>query len=47
MADMKNFVHNAGHELKTPITVMDSNLQLLLEEKKYSEPMLSEMKQEL
>lgn len=27
--DMQQFIHNAGHELKTPLAVIDSNLQLL------------------
>jgi signal transduction histidine kinase len=27
--EMDNFVHNAGHELKTPISVVSSNLQLM------------------
>lgn len=29
IAEMDNFVHNAGHELKTPISVVSSNLQLM------------------
>jgi signal transduction histidine kinase len=36
---MKNFIHNAGHELKTPIAVIDSNLQLLDDTKKYDAEM--------
>lgn len=27
--DMQDFIHNAGHELKTPLAVIDSNLQIL------------------
>jgi signal transduction histidine kinase len=27
--EMDNFVHNAGHELKTPLAVVSSNLQLM------------------
>ncbi len=27
--DMRNFIHNAGHELKTPLSVIHGNLQLL------------------
>lgn len=45
--DMKNFVHNAGHELKTPISVIDSNLQLFQEMKVYDEQMAIEMKSEV
>ncbi len=29
ISEMDNFVHNAGHELKTPISVVSSNLQLM------------------
>lgn len=32
--DMKDFIHNAGHELKTPLSVLRGNLQILeIEEK--------------
>lgn len=44
---MKNFVHNAGHELKTPISVIDSNLQLIDDIKSYDKEMTKEMKQEI
>ncbi|PZM86379.1 hypothetical protein DLH72_01065 [Candidatus Gracilibacteria bacterium] len=47
ISDMKNFIHNAGHELKTPIAVVDSNIQLMLEMKSYDEQMLLELKQEI
>lgn len=47
ISDMKNFVHNAGHELKTPIAVVDSNIQLMLEMKKYDEQMFLELKSEV
>lgn len=38
--DMKNFIHNAGHELKTPLAVMRGNLQIMKAEKKYDEALL-------
>jgi his kinase A (phosphoacceptor) domain len=44
---MKNFIHNAGHELKTPISVIDSNIQLLLDMKTYDEEMILELKTEI
>lgn len=45
--DMKQFVHHAGHELKTPLSVMDGNLQLLTQEKKYSAQMFKEIRKEV
>lgn len=45
--DMKDFVQNAGHELKTPISVIDSNIQIINEEKKYNPKMFKEIKQEV
>ncbi len=47
MNDMKNFVHNAWHELKTPIAVIDSNLQLFKEIKTYDDTMVWEMREEV
>lgn len=47
IADMKNFIHNAGHELKTPISVIDSNIQLMDDTKKYDKEMTKELKQEV
>jgi len=44
---MKNFIHNAGHELKTPIAVIDSNIQLLLDMKTYDDSMMLELKEEV
>ena len=44
--DINSFIHNAGYELKTPISVIDSNIQLIKDIKKYDEPMLDEMKNE-
>lgn len=37
MKDMENFIHNAGHELKTPISVVKSSLQLAKLKKSYEE----------
>jgi his kinase A (phosphoacceptor) domain len=47
MSDMKNFIHNAGHELKTPIAVIDSNIQLLRDMKTYDDSMMIELKEEV
>lgn len=47
MKDMKNFIHNAGHELKTPISVIDSNIQLIDDIKKYDAEMTKELKDEV
>ncbi len=33
--DMQAFIHNAGHELKTPLAIMRGNLQVLQAEKSY------------
>ena len=44
--DMNSFIHNAGHELKTPISIIDSNIQIIKDIKKYNEPMMDEMKNE-
>ncbi len=44
--DMKNFIHNAGHELKTPISIIDSNSQLMLELNKWDISMIKEIKNE-
>ncbi|QFR38829.1 HAMP domain-containing histidine kinase [Candidatus Gracilibacteria bacterium 28_42_T64] len=42
LLDMQDFIHNAGHELKTPISVIHGNLQLLKEIKKYDKDLLIE-----
>jgi his kinase A (phosphoacceptor) domain len=47
MSDMKSFIHNAGHELKTPIAVIDSNIQLLRDMKTYDDSMMLELKEEV
>lgn len=47
LSEMKDFVHNAWHELKTPISVMDSNIQLIDDEKNYNKELTTELKNEL
>ncbi len=43
MKDMQDFIHNAGHELKTPLSVMHGNLQIAQELKSYDASLSSEM----
>lgn len=45
--DMSDFIHNAGHELKTPLSVIDSNIQLIKDMKTYDESMIDELKDEV
>ncbi|MDD2871166.1 MAG: HAMP domain-containing sensor histidine kinase [Candidatus Gracilibacteria bacterium] len=42
LIDMQDFIHNAGHELKTPISIIHSNLQLIRELKKFDEELVLE-----
>jgi len=45
--DMQNFVHNAWHEFKTPISVIHWNMQLLNELKKYDKKLTNESIKEI
>lgn len=45
--DMTNFVHNAGHELKTPLAVMRGNLQIMQAEEKYDKQLLKKWLREI
>jgi len=45
--DMKDFIHNAWHELKTPIAVIDSNIQIIDDIKVYDRVMTKELKREV
>ncbi|MDR1945372.1 MAG: hypothetical protein LBQ59_04885 [Candidatus Peribacteria bacterium] len=44
---MNDFIHNAGHELKTPLSVIDSDIQMMKESKIYDENMIDELKNEV
>ena len=47
MKDMEYFVQNAGHELKTPISIIDSNIQLLDDIKSYDSWFTKEIREEI
>ncbi len=47
LADMENFITNSSHELKTPISIIHSNLQLILAEKKFNKKLILENIKEL
>jgi signal transduction histidine kinase len=42
LADMRDFIHNAWHELKTPISIIHSNLQLMKESKNFEKDLIKE-----
>lgn len=42
MRDMQDFIHNAWHELKTPISVIHSNLQIIKATKIFDENLIKE-----
>lgn len=42
LSDMQDFIHNAWHELKTPISILHGNMQIMKTLKKYDKDLVSE-----
>lgn len=42
LQDMKDFVHNAWHELKTPLAILRGNMQVMQSEKKFDKKLLDQ-----
>jgi len=47
LTDMQDFIHNAWHELKTPISIIHSNLQLIKETKTFDKELVDEWMNEI
>lgn len=47
LEDMQDFIHNAGHELKTPLAVMRGNMQLMKAEWKLDEKLMKQSIREI
>ncbi len=47
LADMTDFIHNAGHELKTPLAVMRGNIQIMQAEEKIDKELMKQSLKEI
>lgn len=47
LSDMNDFIHNANHELKTPLSVISSNLQIMKAMKIYEEDLILDSMNEI